>query len=219
MHDRPFPKKALILSACLMVLWAVLGTGTTLAWFTDTTPVTKNAFVIGDLELGVSYKNDVVTEYTPVEEDTSVFNDNALYEPGYTQVVYLRIENKGDVDFNYKVSVDRYSFVDSTNTLGGRLHLPKYLRFGVLFGADEAVLSREVARAVTEKDTMDVLPLNQYSKTDEVTVAAGQVRYAALVVFMPEEVGNEANHMKNANAPQVKLGLTVYAQQAGTPMA
>lgn len=218
MKNRSFTKKALILSVCLMMLWAILGTSTTIAWFTDITPTVKNSFVIGELKLDVFYKNDVVTTYTPVDSDTSVFNDEALYEPGYTQVVYLRIENTGDVDFNYKVSVDRFSFVDSVNTLGGRLHLPQYLRFGVLFGADEATLTREAARAVADKGMLEVMSLNQYSETDPVVVPAGGVRYAALIVFMPEEVGNEANHLQNAAVPTVELGLTVFAQQAGTPI-
>lgn len=218
MNNRSFTKKALILSVCLLILWAIMGTGTTIAWFTDTVPAVKNSFVIGELNLDVYYKNDVVTDYTVVESETSVFNDHALYEPGYTQVVYLRVENNGKIDFNYKVSVDRYSYVDSINILGGNLHLPKYLRIGVLFGADEASLSRDVAQTNTDKDTLDVLMLNQYSKIDTVTVPAGGERYVALIVFMPEEVGNEANYQTGAKIPTVELGLTVFAQQAGAPI-
>lgn len=208
----------MVLSVCLLILWGVLGTGTTLAWFTDTTPAVKNTFVVGDLELDVFYKNDLVTEYAPVDAQTAVFNDKALYEPGYTQVVYLRVENNGDIPFQYKVSVDRFSYVDSINVLGGRLHLPAYLRYGVLFGADEAELTREVARANANKEMLEVMRLNQYSQDDTVEIPVGGERYAALIVYMPEETTNEANYMRNADIPTVELGLTVYAQQAGTPM-
>lgn len=218
MKNRKFAKRGLILSVCMLILWAVMGTGTTLAWFTDLSPVVKNTFNIGYLDLDVYYKNDVVTEYTPVEAETPVFNDEALYEPGYTQVIYLRIENDGEIDFNYKLSVDRNSYQDSISVLGTTLHLPKYLRFGVVFGADEPALTREVARALTEKQTMDVMLLNQYSREDTVTVPVGGKRYAAVIVFMPEEVGNEANYMAGARVPTVELGLTVYAQQANTSM-
>jgi len=218
MYNGNFTKKAMILSVCLLALWAILGTGTTLAWFTDTTPTTRNTFTIGEINLDVFYKNDLVSDYTPVKVDTSVFNDQALYEPGYTQVVYLRVENNGEIDFNYKVSVDRYSYVDSVNVLGGTLHLPKHLRIGVVFGANEASLTREVARALTEKDTMEMLMLNQYSKTDTQTVPAGGKRYVALIVFMPEDVGKEANYQTGEKVPSVELGLTVFAQQADTQM-
>ena len=46
---------------------------------------------------------------------------------------------------------------------------------------------------------------------------AGLTRYAALVVFMPEDVDNVANYRDDV-PPTVELGIAVYAQQAGTPM-
>ena len=59
MGRKKFTKTAFILSVCMLILWAMLGAGTTLAWFTDTAPVDKNSFLIGNLELNISYKNDV----------------------------------------------------------------------------------------------------------------------------------------------------------------
>lgn len=216
MKKIPYTKAALTFSLCLLILWAILGTGATIAWFTDSPEVDRNSFQVGLLDLKVSYKNDVVTEYTPVDKDTPVFNDRALYEPGYTQAVYLKIENDGDVAFNYKLSVDMTDYTDSVNVSGEKLHLPDYLRFGVVFGASEAELNRALARENATED-MEVYCLNTYSEMDTVTVAPGEARYAALVVFMPEEVDNAANH--RGEAPAVELGITVYAQQAGTPMA
>lgn len=210
-------KKALALSACLMLMWTIFGTGTTIAWFTDTTDTVKNSFVVGEMGLDVFYKNDLIDDYYPVDENTSVFNDHALYEPGYTQVVYLRVENNGTIDFDYKVSVDRHSYVDSINVFGGRLHLPAYLRFGVVFAATEPELERKVAQTLANQE-MEALALNQYSKPDEVTVAVGKERYVALIVYMPEKVGNEGNYLRGEDVPTVELGVTVFAQQAGAPM-
>ena len=65
---------------------------------------------------------------------------------------------------------------------------------------------------------MELLMLNQYSKTDTQTVPAGGKRYVALIVFMPEDVGNEANYQTGEKVPSVELGLTVFAQQADTQM-
>ena len=212
-----YSKVALILSICIMLLWGMLGTGATIAWFTDTPEAEENTFLIGKLDLDVEYKNDVVTDYTPVNPQTSVLNDEALYEPGYTQAVYLKITNNGNVDFNYRLSVDMNAYVDGVNVYGETLHLPEHLRFGVIFGATEAELTRALAQDNAIHD-MESYCLNTYSQADTVTVEAGQVRYAALVVYMPEEVGNAANY-RGTDIPQVDLGLTVYAQQAGTPMA
>ena len=212
-----YAKVALILSICIMLLWAMLGTGATIALFTDVPEADENTFLIGKLDLDVEYKNDVVTDYTPMDTQTSVFNDQALYEPGYTQAVYLKITNNGNVDFEYRLSVDMLSYVDGTSVNGTNLHLPEFLRFGVIFGATEAELDRALARENAVQD-MEAYCLDTFSQKDTVTVEPGQVRYAALVVFMPEEVDNAANY-RGTDVPQVDLGLTVYAQQAGTPMA
>ena len=209
-------RAALAGSAFLFVFWIMLGTNATLAWFSDTTQTAKNTFIIGDLNLDVSYKNGFVTTYMPMNSGTKVFNEQALYEPGYTQVVWLKIENKGNVDFEYKVAVDVNSYTTSINQYGTRFCLPPYLRFGVVFGNSEVQLARQLAQLRADQN-MDI-PLNTYSKKDDMVVHAGQTRYAAVVVYMPETVGNEANYQKGADVPQVDLGMTVFAQQAGTPL-
>lgn len=219
MNRKKFTKSALILSVILMIAWSILGTSATIAWFTDTTPVAKNSFVIGELDLDVFYKNDVVTEYTEMTSESRVFNDEALYEPNYTQVVYLRIENNGDVDFKYKLSVDVRGFTNSTNVYGMTIHLPEHLKFGVVFGATEADLNRELAQTLANLDMeADLCELNQYSEVDKAEVKAGEERYAALIIYMPKEVGNEANYRRGETPPQVELGVTVFAQQADAPL-
>lgn len=213
MKTKKIKRTALILSVCLLILWSLLGTGATLAWFTDTSPAVKNSFLIGMIDLDVFYKNDVVTEYTEVDAATSVFNDKALYEPGYTQVVKLRIENNGDIDFDYKLAIDINGYVDATNVYGENFHLPDHLQFGVIFGDSEAELDRELAQMSADKMMNIMCGANTYTEYDT-TVKVGGERYAALIVYMPEEVSNEANY-RGGKAPQVDLGITVYAQQTG----
>lgn len=217
MRKKSIKKKALVLSLCLLLIWGVLGTGATIAWFTDTTPTAVNTFDVGLLDLQVSYKKDGMDEFKPVDESVRVFNDEALYEPGYTQVIYLEIKNAGEVDFNYKLSVDVRGYRNSTNVFGMTLHLPDFLRFGVVFGDSVPALDRELAQSYANQ-TFRSQELNQYAQKD-IEIAKGGVRYAAIVLYMPEEVGNAANHMAGVKPPEVHLGITVYAQQAGTPMS
>ena len=217
MKNQKYTKVTLILSVCLLLVWGLLGAGATIAWFTDTTPTAVNTFDIGMLDLQVSYKKDGMDKFKPVDESVRVFNDEALYEPGYTQVIYLEIKNAGEVDFNYKLSVDVRGYRNSTNMFGMTLHLPDFLRFGVVFGDSVPALDRELAQSYADQ-TFRSQELNQYAQED-IEIAKGGVRYAAIVLYMPEEVGNAANHMAGANPPEVYLGITVYAQQAGTPMS
>ena len=219
MKKRNWTKAALAFSSFLFVLWWALGTGATLAWFSSADTV-RNEFRIGLLDLNVSYKNDIITEYTPLQGATEVFYDEALYEPGYTQVVYLKIENNGDVDFNYKVAVTVKDFVNGKNAWGEDIYLPNYLRYGVVFAETEAELQEMVKDRLTARNYAgaDWGTLGTWSKVSPFTFEVGEnPHYAAMIIHMPEEVGNVANY-RGFTAPKVILGVTVFAQQANAPL-
>ena len=168
----------------------------------------------------MSYKNDIVTEYTPLEGATKAFNDEALYEPGYTQVVYLKIENNGDVDFNYKVAVTVDKVITGKNAWGEDIYLPKYLRYGVVFAESETALQEEVKNRLEVRSHApnDWGTLGTWSEISQYTFNVGEnAHYAALIVYMPEEVGNAANY-RGFTEPRVELGIAVFAQQANAPM-
>lgn len=209
-------KTALAFSILTMIIWALLGTGTSLAWFTDTSELRRNSFVIGELDLGVSYKTEN-GKYVDLHPDTVIFDDEALYEPGYTQVVYLKIENKGNVDFDYMltVDVDDSSIVLGENEQGQTIYLPNFLKFGVVYGATEPELDREVAQ---EMATLDAgISLEGYTdlRSLDSTSSQNNAEYAALILYMPEEIGNVANY-RTDKVPSIKLGLTIVASQKGT---
>ena len=209
---------ALALSMCLFVIWWILGTSATLAWFSDVEQV-RNKFEIGILNLDVSYRNDIVTAYTPLQGATKAFNDEALYEPGYTQVVYLKIDNLGDLAFNYKLAVTVESYTNGKNAQYEDIYLPDYLCYGVVFGKTEAEVEAQVTDRLTARDnapyTWDAL--DTWSEPAPYAFQPEEdSHYAALIVYMPEEVTNVANY-RGAIRPEVKLGITVYAQQENAP--
>lgn len=219
MNRKKWKKASLALSAFLFVLWWALGTGATLAWFSDHDMV-RNEFQIGLLKLDVSYKNDIVKEYTPLEGTTKAFNDEALYEPGYTQVVYLKIDNAGDVDFRYKVAVTVQDFTNGKNAWGEEIYLPDYLRYGVVFAESEQALEALLKDRLDARShgMRDWGTLGTWSEVSPYLFEAGEdAHYAALIVHMPEEVDNAANY-RGFQEPQVILGITVSAQQANAPM-
>lgn len=216
-RKKSYTKIALTLSICLLVIWGLLGTGTTIAWFTDTSIVRQNTFLIGELDLEVSHKLED-NSYEIVDSNTKIFDDEALYEPGYVQVVYLKVENKGNAPFEYKLAVDVNDVTVGESVLGNDIYLPNYLKYGVLFGADEAQLTRETAKVIAENEFLGETlnyPLNIYSEKDNVVVPPEGVRYIALIVRMPEAIGNAANY-RGSTVPRVDLGITVTASQEGT---
>ncbi len=224
MRKESYTRIALALSICLLVLWGILGTGTSLAWFSDTTPVHKNTLLIGDMNLKVYHLLEN-GDFAPVDYTTSVFDDEALYEPGYVQTVILKVANEGDVAFDYRLSVNVSDVTIVKSVLGNDIYLPNYLRYGVLFaGSVEELtdgLNRELAVLESpelfpeEPASQEYYPLNMYTGNDDVTVPVGGERFVAIIVRMPEDVGNAANY-RGTTPPAVKLGITVMASQEGT---
>ena len=219
MKKKKWTKVALALSACLFVIWWALGTGATLAWFSDSDTV-RNEFQVGLLQLEVDYRNDIVDDYTDLQGATKAFNDEALYEPGYTQVVYLRIDNVGDMPFNYKVAVTVKDSDPGQNAWGKPIYLENYLRYGVVFGKTEADVQQQVKDRLTAKNyaSNDWGSLDTWSEVSPYTFGVDEeYHYAALIIHMPENVDNVANY-RGAMVPMLKLGIKVAAQQVGTPM-
>lgn len=204
-------KIALTVGILLLVVWSILGTGASLAWFKDETPAIENVFNFAEFDLDVQYKNSDMSEYEPLQMETNVFPDDALYEPGYTQVVYLKIKNNGGIDMKYKLAVDVRSVTTATSVLGNEIYLPNYLKYGVVFADSETMLDREISQQSAVRD-MAELKLNSFTEYDSVIVAPTKERYAALIVYMPTTVGNVANY-QGTTAPAVNMGLTIYAEQ------
>ena len=207
---KPYKKIALALSLCTLIIWGILGTGASLAWFADTSEEVTNIFQLADFDLQVHYRSDAGV-WEELKSDSVIFNENALYEPGYTQVVYLRVKNAGTRAFNFQTAINVTDSSVSTNVFGQDFWLHEHLKFGVATAVTESemeakVATRELARQVAVDDlgsySSDVAPLNPNAEA-----------FMAVVVRMPEEVGNEANHLTGVDAPCVSLGIVVKADQ------
>ena len=207
--NKPYKRIALAFSLCALIIWGILGTGASLAWFTDTSEEVTNIFHIADFELAVSHRLTDGT-WEPIDGKTDIFDDEALYEPGYVQVVYLKVENKGDRAFDFYTAVSVTDYTVATNVFGQHFHLQEYLKFGVAIADSEEAMEQKVANRRLAKEIAS-MKLSNYS-TDVAALKPGQTAYMALVVRMPEEVSNEANY-RGDTVPRVDLGIIVKADQ------
>lgn len=204
-----YKKIALCVSILLIAAWCILGTGASLAWFVDTDEEVKNVFHFAEFELEVSHRLEDGT-WEKIEQDTKIFDDEALYEPGYTQVVYLKIENKGTVPFDFKTAVSVTDYTLATNVFGQSFQLQDYLKFGLTTADTEEKLFEKVATRNLAKE-LAVMPLSNYS-TETASLDAKGTVYMALIVRMPEDVTNMANYRADV-IPRIELGLIVTATQ------
>ncbi len=219
-------KRALVLSALSLLMCLSMLVGSTFAWFTDSVTSGRNKIVAGNLDVVLEYKTDWSDTWTAVDENTKIFKENALYEPSYTEVVYLRVSNAGSLALKYNLKVDISAEKPSVNTKGAEFKLSDYLQIGTycmdeyssganyanilfpaMFGTREAALSNVTLSKLSEADSIvrpnaPILPGEQTSQI------------VAIVLTMPETVGNEANFdSTKAEAPEIDLGISVVATQ------
>ena len=146
-------KKALLSSAFALVLSVAMLIGTTFAWFTDTASTGINKIQAGNLDVKLMYSTDMVT-WKEATDQTKLFNDNALWEPGYTQVVYLKVVNAGNLALKYETGFSKnYTSNRGKNVNGDWYRVDNYLKIGTAetetkFANREAVWA---AVAATEK--------------------------------------------------------------------
>ncbi|MBR5500886.1 MAG: hypothetical protein IKV74_05105, partial [Clostridia bacterium] len=168
-------------------------------------------FNVANFDLEVSFR-DEQGNWKPIEGRSDIFDDEALYEPGYVQVVYLRIENKGNIPLDCKTAVSVMNYTTATNYYGQEFVLHEYLKFGVAYADSEAAMdalveNRTQAKMIASDD------LSDYA-SDVGSLNAGREKYMVIVVRMPEEVTNEANYRKH-EIPMVELGIVMQATQQG----
>ena len=206
---RIYKQIALALSLCALIVWCILGTGASLAWFTDTSPEINNIFHFAEFDLVVSHR---LTDgkWEEVDSQTKIFDEEALYEPGYVQVVYLKVENKGTVPFEFYTSVNVNGCIVATNVFGQEFMLQDYLKFGVTTADSEDAMKNSVPNREKAVEIAD-MPLHNYD-TETAVLNPSATKYIALIVRMPEEVGNVANY-RGDTVPEVDLGITVKADQ------
>lgn len=207
-------RRALAVSIVMLLIWCLLGTHSTLTWFSDQKSAV-NTFVYGKVKVEAEYWNTAYEEWKPLERTKELFQGSALYEPGYTQVARLRIKNVGDVPFDYRIAVTADNTSTPDSVLGEPIELSKHLKYGILYADTEENQSLQLMdRYITRYLMRGFTPTNQYFNPPQQysRLESGNVVYAALVVYMPEQTGNEAN-AAGGGIPQVDLGINIRAQQ------
>lgn len=210
-------KRALLTSVLALVLSLAMLAGTTFAWFTDTASTGVNRIVSGNLDVGLKYwgvGEDGQKKWLTAEDSKKLFDENALWEPGYTQIVYLKVKNDGNLALTYAMQITPVHETVGVNVDGEEFKLSDYIKFGwTTFTADEngapVALDREAAQTgVGEGAQLGTTLHRQAAEPME----AGAEEMVALVAWMPENVGNEANY--STVQPTIELSLKVLATQA-----
>ena len=206
-------KRALLTSVLALLMCVAMLIGTTFAWFTDTASTGVNKIVSGNLDVKLMYSTDMQT-WKEATDQTKLFDDNALWEPGYTQVVYLKVVNAGKLALKYEAGFSKnYTSNRGKNVNGDWYRVDNYLKIGTAETTTKFANREDVwsAIAATEKTlAKDVMLTDGW-----ITLKAGESsKPFAVAIYMPTSVGNEANASKNRPSSVSGLGIEVRATQA-----
>ena len=207
-------KRALLTSVLALVLSLAMLAGSTFAWFTDTASTGVNRIVSGNLDVGLEYWGGAESGWLTAENSEDLFDKNALWEPGYTQIIYLRVANNGNLALTYAMQITPVRETVGVNVDGEEFKLSDYIKFGWMkFTVDGAgapvALDREAAQTGVGEGAQLGTTLHRQAAEP---MAADAKELVALVAWMPEDVGNEANY--STVQPTIELSLKVLATQA-----
>ncbi len=204
-------KRALLASVMAVLLCAAMLIGTTFAWFTDSVTSGRNQIVAGNLDVELEYATateGTLGGWTSVNDATDLFGDG-LWEPGYAQVVYLRVRNAGTLALRYQLSMNILSETAGVNVDGQTFNLSDELQYGAVLNQSVPFANRDAAMDAV---TSPVALSTPYASGEMHLAANAEPQYLALVVYMPKTVGNEANYRGDA-VPTIELGVNLLATQ------
>ncbi len=181
MTKKKSTKRALLLSALSLLMCVSMLIGGTFAWFTDSVTSSGNKIQAGTLKIDLELL-DKEKGWASVKESKTPIFDYDLWEPGYTDVKVLKVENEGSLALKWMAkfvaenepsilanAIDVYVYPSATElTYPADRNLDGYTKVGTV--ADF---------------------VNTIEETTKGTLAAKEVAYLGIALKMKESAGNE----------------------------
>ena len=90
-------KRALLMSGLALLMCVSMLIGSTFAWFTDSVTSAGNKIQAGTLKIDLELLDKTSGVWNSIKEDKTALFDYDLWEPGYTDVKILKVENEGSL--------------------------------------------------------------------------------------------------------------------------
>lgn len=189
--NRKFNKKALLASVLSLLLCAAMLVGTTFAWFTDTASSTGNKIVAGKLNIDLELLDEETNVWESIKENKDPIFNYEDWEPGYTDVKLLRVENQGTLALKWKaVFVSATSLSDLANVID--VYVKPY---GVV--ADASTVTYPTDRTLDGYNRVGTVAefVNTIEETTHGILLEGETAYLGIALKMQESAGNEYQEM------------------------
>lgn len=179
-------KKTLRQAICsLLVLVMTISAllGTTYAWFTDMVTSSGNVIATGTLRAKMEWSDDLST-WNDASGGT-IFN-NELWEPGFTEVKYIRISNIGQLNFKWQLFIEEE---------GKLTELADVIEVYYVNPAD-ALLTKDQLLGGSSVGTISQVLASKSGIESTAAIIPGGSLTLAIAFHMDEKAGNEYQGME-----------------------
>ncbi|MBR5314624.1 MAG: SipW-dependent-type signal peptide-containing protein, partial [Clostridia bacterium] len=181
MTKKKSTKRALLLSGLSLLLCISMFVGSTFAWFTDSVTSTGNKIQAGTLKIDLELL-DKVNGWTSLKESQAPLFDYDLWEPGYTDVKILKIENEGSLALKWMAKFVSDSEISKLAEVIDVYVCPSATELAYPAGRD--------LDGYTKVGTVEDF-VNTIEETTKGNLAAEEVAYLGIALKMREVAGNE----------------------------
>ncbi len=218
-------KSALLLSVVSIIVCCTMLLGTTMAWFTDSVTSAKNVIVAGNLD--VELYHDSIDDANKINDETNLFNDVALWEPGAVVYENIIVANAGNLALKYQLTLSGLEATEITLADGTIATLMDVIKVGIVedgFTATDANVDdrTEAINAVGTGNWIDfdsfALKGELVSKTEADKSAeddnVSEETFGIVLYWAPSDVDNNYN-MNNGEKTvlDITFGLNLFATQ------
>ena len=186
-------KNSIFTSLIALLVLISMFVGTTFAWFTDIVTSANNIIKTGKLDANMYWSDKLLPtdsdnlieagwKNAAAPESNTIFNHNN-WEPGYTEVRYVLIENYGSLDFKWRLTIDAEGKVTD---------LAKVIEVYYITEVDNAVEKTDL----NDKNYAGTLEKVLAEKTrNDGILESGERVLLAIAFHMDELAGNEYQDM------------------------
>ena len=217
-------RNAFFTSVISLLLCVSMLVGTTFAWFTDEVVSSNNVIKSGNLDIEFLW-GETADAVNKNAEEGAIFNYD-LWEPGYTEVKYVKIANVGNLALRYRLSINPNHQVGE-----GEVNLADVIEVRMIpTETAKTMKTRAEMLAVEPVGTLSsligdvdgaahgiLLPAEGVGSSDHAELTAEDAAIAAegaieycIVLHMQEEAGNEYKSCSVGDGFSVQLLATQY---------
>lgn len=209
MTNKKNTRRALFTSIMSLILCFAMLMGTTFAWFTDSVTSATNLIQSGNLDVEL-YHSDKAERNQKVTNNTMLFDDVTLWEPGAVVYENFVVKNEGNLALKYQLNLN---FANATDNGAGKT-LADVLKVSVVEGGFNG--DRTAAQGLTYGYNLSTFALEGALSANEASKTYGIVIY-----WQPSDIDNTFNlnnREKNETGANLKpltidLGVNLFATQ------